>query len=134
MPSSMPKLQIRVTQKTKDQIVSMSMREDESEAEICRRLIEKALAMEFSEEYVDVITKAVRETLQPILKLHTERLAALSAKTGVASATSMFLNAQAFMDVVPPERRKEIKAIFDVAKKKGIEYMRTPTDYFESGD
>ena len=132
MASKLPQFHIRVTEKTGAIIERIAVRDDISEAEVCRRLIEKGLAMEFSEEYVDVITKAVRETIQPLMKLHTERLASLSAKTGVASATAMFLNAQAFMDLVPPEKRKDVKSIYDAAKKKGVEYMRVPTDEFEA--
>jgi hypothetical protein len=48
-----------------------------------------------------------------MLKLpHVERLAALSSKSGHMSATAAFLNVQAFMDLVPSEKRKNLKELY----------------------
>ena len=66
---------------------------------------------------------------------NVERICSLSSKTGHMAATATFLNTQALVDIVPHERRKDIRPMYDSARKKAVEYMRTTTsDWNEKED
>ena len=42
------------------------------------------------------------------------------------SATSSYLNAQAIVDFVPKERRREFLEVYEKARLKGIAYVKNP--------
>ena len=63
--------------------------------------------------------------MELVLKPHTERLAALSSKSGHMAAAAAFLNVQALMDLVPKENRRSVREMYDNARKKAFAYMRT---------
>ena len=60
-----------------------------------------------------------------------ERLAALSSKGGHMAARATFLNVQALMDLVPPENRKDVRAMYENASKKAVAYMHMPVEEYE---
>lgn len=60
-----------------------------------------------------------------------ERLAALSSKGGHMAARATFLNVQALMDLVPPENRKDVRAMYESASKKAVAYMHMPVEEYE---
>lgn len=103
-------------------------------ADVTRDLIGKGLASEWTEENTDLIAHIVRQQLEAVLKPHVERLAALESKSGHAASTAMFLNVQAFMDLMPPEKRKIPKEMYEKARKKAVEYMRTPLEQWKSNE
>lgn len=72
--------------------------------------------------------------MEVVIKPHIERLAKLSSKTGHIGATGAFLNVQALMDLVPVERRKDVRDMYESAKKKAVVYMRTPLENLEGLD
>lgn len=67
------------------------------------------------------------------MKPHIARLAALTSKLGHMSATATFLNVQAFQDLVPTEKKKDIKVLYEKARKKAGAYMKVPASYCEDG-
>lgn len=129
------KTTIRLDKETYNQLNAISKKTNESLAEVIRQVIKKGLANEWVDENKDVVAHIVREQMEVVLKPHVERLAKLSAKTGIMATTSTFLNVQAFQDLVPAERRKEPRDMYDKARKKAIEYMRTKEeDLKEKGE
>lgn len=121
-----------VTEEMYEKIYNICKIEGKGMAEVTRELIEKGLAYEWVDKNTELISMVVRRQLENVLKPHVERLAALESKTGHAAATSMFLNVQAFMDLVDEEKRRIPKEMYERARKKAVEYMRTPLSDLEN--
>ncbi len=113
-----------------EEIDAISKKTGDSIAEVTRQLIKKGLAAGWVDENADMITHIVRQQLEAVMKPHVERLAKLSVKSGIMSATSTFLNVQAFQDLVPKEMRKLPIDMYEKARKKAAEYMKMPAEYF----
>lgn len=112
--------------KTASQVENLANKTGSSLAEVTRDLIKKGLAAEWMDENTDMVAHTVRQQMEAVLKPHVERLAALSSKTGHAAATAMFLAVQAFIDLVPPEKKRVPKDMYERGRKRAVEFMRTP--------
>lgn len=122
---------IRLDKETYEQLDEMAKNRNEPLANIIRETINKGLASDWVDENTNLIARLIRQQMEIVIKPHIERLAALSSKGGHMSATAAFLNVQALMDLVPDERRKDVVAMYNDARKKSAEYMRTRTSDFE---
>jgi negative regulator of replication initiation len=125
---------LRVDENTYSKIKSISEKRGESISDVIRKLIDDGLSLEIGNENKDIIASVVREELKAVLKPNVERLAALSSKSGHMAATAAFLNVQALMDLVPKERQRNVREMYENARKKAVEYMRTKTDDFDTKD
>lgn len=125
-------IHLRVDAEMYEQIKLLSGKSDKTVSEMARLLLKKGIATEYVAESDDMIAKIVRQQIDLAMKTHTERLAKLTSKAGHMSATSAFLNVQALMDLVPKEKRKDVKDMYDNARKKAVEYMRTKTTDWEN--
>lgn len=125
---------ISIDDKTAEEIEMLSKKTGESISEITRILIKKGLSSGWLDENADMITHIVRQQLEAVMKPHVERLAKLSVKSGIMSATSTFLNVQAFQDLVPADKRKIPVEMYEKARKKAAEYMKTPANEFHTDD
>ena len=115
---------IRLDKKTHNRLEQISNSTGDSMAETIRKAIEKGLALEWADENIDLIAQVVREQVEIALKPSVERICSLTSKTGHMSATSAFLNVQALMDLVPTERQKDVREMYNNAQKKAAEHMR----------
>ncbi len=113
---------------TYNSIKQISESTGNSIADVTRELIKKSLAREYVEDSKDIVATIVREELQAVLKPHIERLAKISSKSGHMSAAAAFLNVQALMDLVPKERQRDVRPMYEKARKMAVEYMRTKSD------
>ena len=104
-------------------IKSIAEQQDKTISDVVRSLVEKGLAIELGEENINIIAQVVKKQIDTALYPHTERLAALSAKGAIMSATSVYLSAQALQDFVPVERRREFKDAYEAARKKAVTYV-----------
>lgn len=129
--SAFKRYSLCVDEKTYNAIKSISETTGSSVADVSRQLITKGLATEWVDENVDLVSSIVRQQLEVVMKPHVERLAKLSSKSGHMAATAAFLNVQALMDLVPPERKKDVKVMYDSARKKAAEYMKTKAEDWE---
>ena len=111
------RISITFTDEQVEVIEKIARRSGDSFADTVRKLCDEAIKIEASAENIDLVTKIIDERLRSILKPHVERLASLSAKGAIMSATSTFLNAQALADFVPVEKRKDLV-------KKDIDYVK----------
>ncbi|MDY4251006.1 MULTISPECIES: hypothetical protein [unclassified Clostridium] len=118
------RISITFTDEQAEVIEKISKREGRSFADTVRSLCDEAIKLQASNDNIDLITGIIDERLSAILKPHVERLASLSAKGAIMSATSTFLNAQALSDFVPKERRKDFVESYEKAKLKGIAYVK----------
>lgn len=122
---------IRLDQDTYNKLNRISESRNEPLANVIRETIKKGLASDFVDESQDLIARIIRQQLEVVIKPHIERLAALSSKSGHMSATAAFLNVQSLMDLVPKENRKNVKQMYDNARKKAVEYMRSRAEDWE---
>jgi len=116
-----------------DQIQIISENNGDSFSETVRKLVNKGLSERVYEENADLIAWVVRQQLEVVMKPHIERLAALSSKSGHMSATAAFLNVQALMDLVPKENRKDVRVMYENARKKAAAYMTIKADNWKNG-
>lgn len=119
---------LRLNGDTYKKVKALAKENEESVSETLRILINDGLACKVTEENTDIIAVTVRQQLEIVLKPHIERLAALSSKSGHMSATAAFLNVQALMDLVPTENRRNVRQMYENARKKAAAYMRTRTE------
>lgn len=122
---------IKFNKHVHDQIQTIADNKGVNFSDVVRDLVNKGLSERVYEENTDLIAWVVRQQLDIVMKPHIERLAALSSKSGHMSAAAAFLNAQALQDLVPKENRREVKEMFEKARKKAAEYMRTKTEDWE---
>ena len=116
-----------------DQIQIISEHNGESFSETVRNLVSRGLTEKVYEENTDLIARVVRQQVEVVMKTHVERLAALSSKGAHMSATAAFLNVQALMDLVPKEQRKDVRVMYESARKKAAGYMATKADIWKIG-
>lgn len=105
-------------------IEKISKREGKSFADTVRSLCDEAIKLQVSNDNINLITEIIDERLRSILTPQVERLASLSAKGAIMSATSTFLNAQVLSDFVPANKRKEFAETYEKARLKGIAYVK----------
>ena len=125
------RISITFTDEQAEVIEKISKREGRSFADTVRSLCDEAIKLQVSNDNIDLVVEIIEERLRSILKPQVERLASLSAKSVIMSATSTFLNAQALSDFVPKERRKDFVESYEKAKLKGIAYVKKRVDYTE---
>lgn len=116
--------QIRFSEKQIEDITKYAKANEWSFAEAVRNLCDEALKNKSANESIDLITEIIDERLRAILKPQVERLAAISSKGAIMSAASSYLNAQAIVDFVPKERRREFLEVYEKARLKGIAYVK----------
>ena len=122
------RISITFTDEQAEVIEKISKREGRTFADTVRSLCDEAIKLQVSNDNIDLIAEIIDERLRAILKPQVERLASLSAKGAIMSATSTFLNAQALSDFVPKERRKEFVEAYEKAKLKGVAYVKNRID------
>lgn len=123
---------ITLDEKTYNQIKVLSEKRGEGLTESIRYLLNRSLSLEYSDQSIDLISQIVRKQMDLVIKPHIERLAKISSKTGHMAATSTFLNAQALVDLAPEERRRDIKPMYEKARKQAVEFMRLKTSEYEN--
>lgn len=96
-------------------------------ADVVRNLCDEALKIQMSKDNVDYVADIIEERLRSILKPQVERLASISAKGAIMSATSTFLNAQALADLVPQHKQKDVVDVYEKARLKGVAYVKGRT-------
>ena len=93
-------------------------------ADTVRRLCDEAIKLQMTNENIDMVVEIIDERLRAILKPQVERLASISVKGAIMSATSTFLNAQVINDFVPKEKRKDFNTVYEKARLKGVAYVK----------
>ncbi|SFU84990.1 hypothetical protein SAMN04487886_12212 [Clostridium sp. DSM 8431] len=116
--------QVRFTSKQIEDINRFAEIKGYNFSEAVRELCDKGLQIQVSNDNINLVAEIIEERLRSILKPQVERLAAISAKGAIMSATSSYLNAQAIVDFVPKERRREFLEVYEKARLKGIAYVK----------
>lgn len=125
-------IHLRVDDDQYEKIKNLAHKGGLSVTELLRDFIDQGLQEKLAEENLDIISQVVRKQVDAAMKPHVERLARISSKAGHMSATSTFLNAQALTDLVPENRRRDIRTMYDNARKKAVQFMKTKTTEYEN--
>lgn len=115
---------ITFTDKQSELIENISIKRNTSFADVVRELCDEALKIQANTDNIDMITEILDERLRSILKPQVERIVAIAVKGAIMSSTSTFLNAQALVDLVPQDKRREFNDIYEKARLKGIAYVK----------
>ncbi|GBF35418.1 hypothetical protein DCCM_4545 [Desulfocucumis palustris] len=94
-------------------------------AVIVRRIISEALASDAAVSSLDIIRSATREVIRNEVKPLENRLAKLNAKTGMASATAMFMLVQTLDDL----GKHDCVEIYEKSRKKAHAYLKERNDH-----
>lgn len=119
---------LRISDDVYEKVKKIAEKKKESNSEILRKLINDGLTLEVGNENKDLIASIVREEIKLALKPQVERLAKINSKSGHMSATAAFLNVQALMDLVPAEKRRDVRPMYEKARKMAVDYMKSKTD------
>lgn len=125
MATKFKRFSVCIDDKTHEALTNIAKNTNRSLADVSREMITRGLTLDYVDESKDLICKVVREQLEITLKPHIERLASLESKTGHMAATAAFLNVQALMDLVPKENRRDVREMYESARKKAAAYMKT---------
>ena len=123
---------LRIPKEKYAQLKAIAGKKQVAIADLLREYIDQGLTERVVDENTDLIAHIVKKQLEVVLKPHVERLAALSSKGGHMAARATFLNVQALMDLVPPENRKDVRAMYESASKKAVAYMQMPVEEYDS--
>lgn len=115
-------------QKTYDLINLIAAKKKCSNSEILRELVNNSLQVNALNANMDLIAEIVRNEILTALKPSVERLASLEAKTCMASATAMYLSAEALEKFVAPTDRVQMQEAYSMARKKAASYTRGKED------
>lgn len=118
------RISITFTDEQAEMIERIAKKDNKTFADTVRNLCDESLKVKSNAQHIDMIVDIIDECLRSIMKPHVERLASISAKGAVMSATSTFLNAQALADFVPPEKRKDLAETYEKARLKGVAYVK----------
>lgn len=125
MKKSRPRLTVTFDEDMMEQLKKISNYRGESIAEVIRSFVEEGLKVQASVDNIDLITKIVREQLQMLMDGYVERLASISAKGTIMSATSTYLTAETISRFVPLELQMEYQEAYEQARKKGVAYLKS---------
>lgn len=126
--SRSPRIPVAFDDETYKQIKAYAHKENKSMSELIREWTYQGLNGSVSKSNISLITEIIDERLLAILNPKVERLAALSAKTCVMSATSAYLNAETLSKFVPDDVQMDYQEAYIKARKKAIEYTKGRVD------
>lgn len=132
MGTDLRSVTVKFDKKLYDQLFKISDNNGSSMSDTVRGLINLGLNVTVYEDNTNLISRVIRQQLEVVMKPHIERLASLTSKSGHMSATAAFLNVQALMDLAPKEQRKDVRPMYENARKKAVGYMRTKTADWEN--
>lgn len=120
-----PRIPVTFDEETMEQLKKIAKHRGESISEVVRGLVDEGLKIQVSNDNIDLITKIVREQLQMLMDGYVERLASISAKGTIMSATSTYLTAETISRFVPLELQMEYQEAYEQARKKGVAYLKS---------
>ncbi|MFS0841341.1 hypothetical protein [Paenibacillus sp. 1P03SA] len=103
---------------------SRARRGEKYMADTCRRLLQDACRREALEDGVDALTPMLRKIIKEEFKVSENRIAKITSKAANAAATTMYMCYQ----VLASLGTKNMAAIYETARKKGLAFIKTPLD------
>lgn len=122
-PKYSKELRFNVEDDLHEKIFALAERRGEAVSEVCRRVLRDAVERSAAEDGLDVINEAVRKNMSDVLKPLENRLAAMTAKSTIASATTMY-----HMQHVLLGMGKDPRVIHEESRKKAVSYLKADID------
>lgn len=93
-----------------------------------RDFVQRSLDGELASANISFISSIIREQLKDVMQPYVERLAAISAKSGVQAGAAAYLAAEAISKFVPDNMQAEVSETYEQARKKAVAYMQRRGD------
>lgn len=120
----MPVVKVTFTDEEYNHLLDVEKKLGCSKAEYVRNLYFEGKKISSANENIDFVTDIIEDRLRAILDPQVERLASISAKGAIMSASSNFLNAQALAEFIPVDKRRDFDEAYKKARMKGIAYVK----------
>lgn len=117
---------------TYEQIKKIAHKENRDMSDVVREWTIKGLNGTLTEDNLEIIIPALRDTVKNILEPMMERQISLTAKTCIQSGTATYLAADAILKFVPKEQREEVRESYDRARKQAVAYLKSRTNMDET--
>lgn len=128
------RINVTFDEETFQQILNISRRDNISMSEVVRNAALDSITTQVNKENIDQITQIIRTQLRDVLQPSVDRLAALSAKTCVQSATAAYLSAEAINRFVPPSQQEDVASTYEMARRKAVRYTKNRIDLNEGDE
>lgn len=92
--------------------------------ELIRGFIDQGMTNNYCVDNIDLITDILNKQLKKLIDPAVNRIAALSSKACIQSATAAYLSAEAINKFVPVEERMDVKDAYEASRKKAIAYVK----------
>lgn len=103
-------------------LLALAKRRGETMSDIVRPILEKLVDEKAAQDGIDVVGDAVRKAVTSALKPIENRLAAMTAKATIASATTMYTNHRLMES--NGKDPQQIRAIHEESRKKAVSYLK----------
>ena len=110
-----------------EQLEKLAAKRGVTVPDIVREFIDQGLTNNYCVDNIDLITNIIRTQLISIIDPAVNRLASLSAKTGVQAATAAYLTAETIAKFVPEELQADFYDTYQAARQKGVAYIKGKT-------
>lgn len=127
----MPVVKVTFNDDDFKELLELESKTGKKKAEIVREFYFKGKQLIAANESIDLITEILDERLRAILNPQVERIVSIAVKGAIMSSTSTFLNAQALVDFVPNDKKRDFSEAYNKARLKGIAYVKNKS-YDES--
>lgn len=124
----MPRVNVSFTDEEYEHIEKVMKARGISASEYVREMYYEGKKVYSANENLDFIVDIIEERMRAILAPSVERLASISVKGAIMSATATFLNAQALADLVPDSKKRDVVDVYEKARLKGIAYVKNKTN------
>jgi hypothetical protein len=115
-------IRISIEEELHGKLLALAESRGETMADIIRPVLHQMVDEKAAQDGIDVVNDAVRKAVVSAMKPIENRLAAMTAKATIASATTMYTNHR-LMESNGVDSQKIIK-IHEESRKKAVSYLR----------
>lgn len=120
----MRRITIRVDKTTYQLLETLASKRGESLSVVARRILDNNLQSEVAVDAQDVLVSVVRKAVSLELRQSENRLASLSAKAAITSASNENLSSYILKLLNEPN----LQGVRDACRKRGVAYVKEPLE------
>lgn len=113
-----------ITEDRYKQIQTLAAKRNTSMNAVVREYVEAGLNGTLTEANMEVIVPIIRKQLQDILKVHTDRLAAMESKTCIQAGAAAYLCAEVLSRFLPENKQIDYMEAYESARRKAVQYLK----------
>ena len=115
-------VRVGVDEDLHNKLTALAKSRGESITDIVRPLLEQLVDEKAAQDGIDIVNDAVRKAVNSAMKPIENRLAAMTAKATIASATTMYTNHRLMES--NGKDPQQIRAIHEESRKKAVSYLK----------